>query len=202
MLAVVGFLWMRRGHGVGAEQAADQAKDVAAELESVFGPKSGRPTPGAVGAELFDPERVTVIWPDVPGVHRYGYTANDALGAKAATGKAGVELVYFGQARAPGWCFKVSYGSPDRRRSPSAAAPMGRVPSAPWAERLLHWSAVEPQARQCTDQVPQPADEATPAQAPGNAWSTSVAGMPMGVAAPREFTQIRTPFGASTRSTS
>ena len=63
-----------------------------------------------MAAELFDPERVTVVWPDVAGVDRYGYTADDAIADEATTANAKVELVYFGQDRASGWCFKVSYG--------------------------------------------------------------------------------------------
>lgn len=129
MLVVVGLLWMRRGQGDAADRAADQANDVATELKSVFGEASGRPTPGAVAAELFDPEQVAVAWPEVPGVHRYGYTADDAIGDEAAAANARVELVYFGQDRASGWCFKVSYGQSgpatvDKRSCPDGPGPV------------------------------------------------------------------------------
>lgn len=68
-----------------------------------------------MAAELFDPERVTITWPDVPGIRRYGYTASDAIGDEATTAgptasTARVELVYSGQDRVSGWCFEVTYG--------------------------------------------------------------------------------------------
>ena len=129
VLVAVGFLWIRQRQGNSAEQAAGQANEVVSELESVFSATSGRPTPGAVAAELFDPEQVTVAWPDVTGVDRYGYTADDAIGDKAATAKAKVELVYFGQNRASGWCFKVTYGQSgpatvDKRSCPDGPGPV------------------------------------------------------------------------------
>lgn len=115
MLVAVGFLWIRQRQGNSAEQAAGQANDVATELTSAFSAASGRPTSGAVAAALFDPERVAITWPDVAGVDRYGYTANDAIGDEATTAgptasTARVELVYVGHDRASGWCFKVPYG--------------------------------------------------------------------------------------------
>ena len=129
VLVAVGFLWIRQGQEKSAEQAADQANDVATELTSAFSASSGRPTSGAVGAELFDPEQVTVAWPDVAGVDRYGYTADDAIGDAATTANAKVELVYVGQDRAPGWCFKVTYGQSgpatvDKRSCPDGPGPV------------------------------------------------------------------------------
>lgn len=129
VVAFGGFLWFRHQQGVATDQAAVEAKAVAAELSTKFDAGSARPTPGAVAAELFDPERVTVTWPDVPGVQQYTYTAQDGLGDAAATRKARVAVVYVGRGRAPGWCFHVAYGDADgadveKRECPDGPGPV------------------------------------------------------------------------------
>ena len=130
VVAVGGFLWFRHQQGVAADQAAVEAKAMAAELSTKFDATSGRPTPGAVEAGLFGPELVTVAWPDVPGVQQYTYTAHDGLGDAATTRKARVELVYVGRDRAPGWCFDVTYGNAgkadvEQRECPDGPGPVG-----------------------------------------------------------------------------